>query len=269
MRLLPGRPTVVPIFDKYEPFPKSGKGSGRRNQKTKGSGRRNRKTEEIMRKFMILNLAFGVALGFGLAAASLPLGKVAQANPAMSAWGAHFPTGYSVPEVWGDGLPPMTAWGHRLYPVHEPGPTRGPAPGSDRRYGHGPMTAWGHFMGYQGGSFHIVTVDQDHDGIVSPDEAASVRERLFLDMDSNRNEDLSEDEYLRMYMGPGHFFGTGGSRYDDMARLLATGYTPMDKDGDGIVGKIEFMTAGETLYGASDSDGDGLVTIWEYQGYEH
>ena len=225
--------------------------------------------EEIMRKFMILNLAFGVALGLGVATALLPLGKVAQANPAMSAWGAHLPMGYSMPEVWGDTPPAMTAWGRTLFPVYEPGTPRVPAPGSVIRYGHGPMTAWGHFMGYQGGSFHTVTVDQDHDGIVTPDEAASVRERLFLDMDSNRDEDLSEDEYLRMRMGPGRFFGSGGSRHEDMARLLATGYTPMDKDGDGIVGKIEFMTSGETLYAASDSDGDGLVTVREYQGYEH
>ena len=39
----------------------------------------------------------------------------------------------------------------------------------------------------------------------------------------------------------------------------------MDVDGNGLVDKREFMTAGEKRFLASDADGNGQVTPWEFR----
>ena len=225
-----------------------------------------------MRRSIVPILALSVALAVGTAVALVPNGKVAQADHMMS-W-HNGPMG-----SMGDYEPGLPYQREALAPWHNPflapypqAPAVSGPHGYGLRYGHGPMAPWGRMVSIHGGYFHVIAnIDRNLNGLVESDEAAAVREQLFLDMDADRDGVLTEMEYLRMYMGPGHFPGSGGPHAEDMADLLAAGFQPLDEDGDGGVDKLEFMRGGEVLFAQSDSDsdGDGQVSVWEYRGHEH
>ena len=210
-----------------------------------------------------------VALAVGTAVALVPNGNLAQADH-MMAWGqgSMESMGYYEPGPRYEAYP-LSPW-HNPYLAPYPQEPAGEPHGYGIHYGHGPMGPWKRLVSIHGGYFHVIpNIDQNLNGFVELDETAAVREQLFADMDADHDGNMAELEYLRMYMGPGHFPGSARPHGADMEELLATGFTPLDKDGDGVVSKVEFMVAGEVLYAESDSDGDGQVSVREYRGHEH
>ena len=81
-----------------------------------------------------------------------------------------------------------------------PGSGMGPGmgPGAPMERGMGPDTGMA-----PGSGMRMATVDLDHDGFVSADEAAGWHEQVFLVLDADEDDVLSRDEYLAQHMGRG------------------------------------------------------------------
>jgi len=118
---------------------------------------------------------------------------------------------------------------------------------------------YGPYGNRAGGAF---LVDENGDGIVSPDEAARNWEAHFGVMDADGDGAISEDEFMDAdppmgrggRMAVGRLFRNRGARFAEM-----------DADGDKSMTRAEHMTAAEAAFAAADADGDGEVTVWEYR----
>lgn len=149
-----------------------------------------------------------------------------------------------------------------------PGP--GPAmPGNPYgRDGYGPM---GPGMGAAlpqpfnaPGRGRFASVDENDDGIVSAEEAASHADLVFTAMDADDDGVLTLDEYLIVRLGPQ--LGTNPAREAQMLARKQARFDPMDADGDGQVSKQEFMSAAEAEHGAARELGGGQATPFGYRG---
>ncbi len=107
--------------------------------------------------------------------------------------------------------------------------------------------------------------DLDGDGFISDDEAALRHEEAFALIDANDDDTLTLDEYMAVRFGGGPHGAGLGPRRADMDKRKKTRFESMDADDDGIVRKLEFLTAGEEQHRAADTGGDGKVSIWEYR----
>ena len=129
-------------------------------------------------------------------------------------------------------------------------------------WGRGPGS--GMMMG-QGGGFmgRMATIDENHDGVISDDEAASQVEAVFLAMDADDDGELTEEEYMTVRMGPQN--GWNEDRQKAMQERKRARFAPMDTDKSGKVSKAEFIAAGKARFEAADTDKDGKVTPWEFR----
>ena len=131
---------------------------------------------------------------------------------------------------------------------------RGYGPG----YGFGGGPGGGQqFMGRFG------TIDQDHNGVVTAEEAAGNIEVVFNLMDWNEDDRLTYEEFMSVRMGPGA--GYNSLRTQAALAEKERRFQDMDTDEDGQVDRWEFVKAGEARFLASDADEDGEVTPWEFR----
>jgi Ca2+-binding EF-hand superfamily protein len=131
-------------------------------------------------------------------------------------------------------------------------------------YGHGPMRAP---YGRGPAVFHLGMLDTDGNGVVEEEEAAARHESVFTAMDTDGDDALTEDEMLAVRMGPGPMAPAAGPRAERRRERLTKRFELMDKDGDGMVSRAEFMAYGAERFKALDQDGDGTVTVWEYRSH--
>jgi EF hand len=106
------------------------------------------------------------------------------------------------------------------------------------------------------------TVDNDKDGVVSPEEAASDVERSFYESDVNSDNVISFEERRA-------FHASSNVQGCDLPcqKTLESRFKEEDKDHDGQLTKTEYMMVGKTLFEKSDINGDGKVDSFEFRAY--
>jgi len=105
-------------------------------------------------------------------------------------------------------------------------------------------------------------VDENNDEQIGADEAAAWRESVFAAMDTDDDNELTQEEYMAVRMG------SGGKRNAERQKMKQqqkqARFTPMDEDKSGKVSKVEWMASGKAEFEAADADKDGSVTPWEF-----
>lgn len=139
----------------------------------------------------------------------------------------------------------------------------------DRGWGPGGMMGWrgsdrmmGGWMDAPGRG-RFTSVDENQDGAVSAEEAASATDRVFTAMDGDDDGAITREEYLSVRMGPGD--GWNPTRQAARQAAKEARYAEMDLDRDGSVSKAEFIDGGKAHFEAADADKDGKVTPWEFR----
>jgi hypothetical protein len=119
---------------------------------------------------------------------------------------------------------------------------------------------WHHRHGGMGP--HGGMIDQNGNGVIEQDEAASLAQNAFERMDTNSDGALSKDEYKTglLRFGPGH-----GHRHQQLDSLSETRFKQMDKNNDGKVEYGEYMDGAQQALAAADLDKNGTVTPWEFR----
>jgi hypothetical protein len=152
----------------------------------------------------------------------------------------------------------------------------GPAKGKGQGLGTGPGT--GHGSG--GRVFEMFrSIDTNKDGLISADEAAARREKVFQSLVGKDGDSLTADKFLlpsdrasaKKVSKPskdGHK-GFEELSYAGLQARKKQVFKAMDQDSDGKVTKDEFMAAGKKRFEESDLDKDGYLTAWEFSQKHH
>lgn len=106
-------------------------------------------------------------------------------------------------------------------------------------------------------------IDTNDDGVISDDEAADQVEAVFTAMDADDDDELTEEEYMAVRMGPQRGFNE--ARQKARQERKKARFAEMDTDKSGKVSKAEFIAAGKARFEAADTDKDGKVTPWEFR----
>ncbi len=135
-------------------------------------------------------------------------------------------------------------------------PPQGAQPPMEERGHHG-KGKHGH-----GGRGNII--DANFDNVIGDDEAASLADREFNRIDSDRNGALTEAEFTAV-RGKGRWLDWMQTQDAAMTDGLKAKFTALDADKNASVTKAEFMTDAKARYAAADADKDGKVTPWEFR----
>ncbi len=123
---------------------------------------------------------------------------------------------------------------------------------------------WGQGQGPGRGMMERMgAIDTNDDGVISDDEAADQVESVFAAMDADDNDELTEEEYMAVRMGPQR--GNNEDRQKARQENKKARFTEMDTDKNGTVSKVEFLAAGKARFEDADTDKDGKVTPWEFR----
>ncbi len=106
-------------------------------------------------------------------------------------------------------------------------------------------------------------IDQNDDGRISDDEAAAQREFVFASMDGDDDGELTEEEFMSVFMGRGD--SRNSERVEQRQQEKQARFAPMDKDNSGKVSIAEWMAEGQERFASADTDKDGIVTPWEFR----
>jgi hypothetical protein len=129
---------------------------------------------------------------------------------------------------------------------------------------YGPWSGRGMGPGMTPGFYgRAAIIDQNDDGRISDEEAASAAEQVFVFMDTDDDQALTREEYLTVRMGVGPVWNT--ERQTAMQARKEARFGEMDADKNGAVSQGEFLNAAKSHHGAADTDGDGLISPWEHR----
>jgi|GEM_PF-1719404 len=119
--------------------------------------------------------------------------------------------------------------------------------------------------GQRGFMQRFAIVDKNSDERIGADEAAAWRESVFVAMDADDDNELTEEEYMAVRMGHGK---RGNAERQKMKQSQKQArFAPMDEDKSGTVSKVEWMATGQAAFEAADADKDGIVTPWEFRAH--
>jgi len=153
---------------------------------------------------------------------------------------------------------------------HGPAKGKGQGPGTGPGTGHGPG----------GRVFEMFrSIDTNKDGLISADEAAARREKVFQSLVGKDGDSLTADKFLlpsnrasaKKVSKPSKDAHKSFEElnYAGLQARKKQVFKSMDQDNDGKVTKEEFMAAGKKRFEESDLDNDGYLTAWEFSQKHH
>ncbi len=97
-------------------------------------------------------------------------------------------------------------------------------------------------------------IDADQDGRLTVEEFAAYSELVFVSMDSDESQDLSEQEFLGWGFGMQNLADEAGARqgYDTAVRVV---FDLWDRDNDGAIGADEQRDGQSMAFEFADADG--------------
>jgi len=107
-------------------------------------------------------------------------------------------------------------------------------------------------------------MDLNGDGAVDIDELGALRARVFNRMDRNLDNQLTETEFVDLWVD--EVAPAGDPRRDDLTQLRRDRFAELDGNGDGTIKKKEYIDIGASRFLAADRDGDGRLSLEEFEG---
>lgn len=95
-------------------------------------------------------------------------------------------------------------------------------------------------------------IDRDGDGVIGDQEAAAALERLFKQMDQDDSGSVVPSEYAGFHL-------PGRTNPDQKP------FDQVDLDGDGQIGRSEYLKVGLERFQATNTDGDPGISLSEYR----
>ena len=108
--------------------------------------------------------------------------------------------------------------------------------------------------------------DLNQDGIATLDELREMRGNVFMAFDTDQNDILDAQEYVYFDEARANDVENYEAEQRDQMQAVADGMslTASDTDGDGVVGREEFLAGTDGWFADLDNDGNGVITLDDF-----
>ncbi len=108
--------------------------------------------------------------------------------------------------------------------------------------------------------------DLNQDGIATLDELREMRANVFFSFDTNEDGRLDAEEYVYFDEARANDVANYEAEQRDQMQAVADGMslTASDTDGDGVVGREEFLAGTDGWFADLDKNGDGVITLDDF-----
>ncbi|MDR9427640.1 MAG: EF-hand domain-containing protein [Salibaculum sp.] len=108
--------------------------------------------------------------------------------------------------------------------------------------------------------------DLDGNGAATLEELREMRGNVFMAFDADQNDILDAEEYVYFDEARANDVANYEAEQRDQMQAVADGMslTASDTNGDGVVGREEFLAGTEGWFADLDTNGDGVITLDDF-----
>ena len=108
--------------------------------------------------------------------------------------------------------------------------------------------------------------DLNQDGIATLDELREMRGNVFMAFDTDQNDILDAQEYVYFDEARANDVENYEAEQRDQMQAVADGMSlsASDTNGDGVVGREEFLAGTDGWFADLDNDGNGVITLDDF-----
>ena len=108
--------------------------------------------------------------------------------------------------------------------------------------------------------------DLDGNGAATLEELREMRGNVFMAFDADQNDILDAEEYVYFDEARANDVANYEAEQRDQMQAVADGMslTASDTDGDGVVGREEFLAGTDGWFADLDKNGDGGITLVDF-----